>query len=498
MFAKFRRTVTIVAVMLACVTFCGCENSDGNKQPVSPTTVTTLSTNRDYVASRTESVQDETAPEVTTVSSQSKVSKKTTTTVKKNSTVSKTTSSAVKTTSAKVTIHKPTTSTSRFTTTSKFTETTTTQTTTSKNQKPADVPETDIIDSENAKLIISQIPRKDRIVFDKIIKGIRNFSTEITFSRGEATQQQVENALLIASLTNLEDNYVSPEYVISVDNLGNVSKVLLKYSKTPEQHAEEVEALRSVVEEIVESCIAENDYEAVKYFHDEIIRRCKYDSTATNMLSAYGCLVDGKAVCEGYAKAFILLCTAYDIECVPITGNTRNSEGVVEPHMWNMVKLDGVWYHFDLTWDDPISTLGDDFVKYDYFAVSDQVISTDHELTPIVYFTYPVADNSENDYFTRYGLNFGDVDVAVAEFERLVAEAVSRNERFVRIRLSDAENYSRFKTEIFESENDGVKEIFNILKRASESSRNELFNPRRYGKIFSDDKYIITVILNYE
>ena len=490
MFAKLKKTASIVAVLLGCISLCACENSDSSKvTTASQSTVTSYNSNQNYVASQTEIVNDETAPTVTTSLSQSSSSSKTTT-AKKTSSDSKTTTTASQSSS----VSTQSSSVSSVTTDTETSQ----QTTSSEIEEPVVEPEIDITETANAQLLISQLPQKDLAVFEKINEAVNSFTREVTFKSGEATQQQVETALLMISLTNLEDHYVSPKYVISVDNLGNVSKLILEFTNTPQEQLYELTKLDKVVEEIISGCDAENDYDAVMYFHDEIIKRCRYDANAENMLSAYGCLVDGKAVCEGYAKALILLCTEYEIECVPITGNTTNSNGVVEPHMWNLVKLDDKWYHFDLTWDDPVSTLGDDFVKYDYFAVSDEVISIDHEITPIVYFTYPVADDSQNDYFTRKGLVYDDVDLAVSDFERVVSEAVSREDRFVRIRLSDAEKYGKFKDMIFESHDDKIKEIFNILAKASENTQSEFFNPRRYGKIFADDKNIITIVLNYE
>jgi len=496
MFAKNKKNAGIIVLLLACMVLSACQNSDDSNKTGTLNTVNSQNTNNSFIASKTETVIDDTLPDVTTVESQSSTSDKTSTS--KNTSTTSSSKTNKTTSSSKTSTKKPST-TSSETNSKTTTSSSPKKTSTSKTDSPEVELNPDIIDSVNAQLIISQIPQKDRAVLEKINKEINNFKETITFAYGEATQQQVENALMIISLTNLTDNYVSPEYTLSVDHRGNVTKLVLTFTKTAKQYADELEKLETVIDEMIAGCTADNDYDAVKYFHDEIIRRCKYDANAENMLSAYGCLVDGRAVCEGYAKALILLCSEYGIECVPITGNTRNSEGVVEPHMWNLVKLDDVWYHFDLTWNDPITTLGEDFIKYDYFAVSDEVISIDHEITPIVYFTYPVADNSENDYFTRYGLKFDDVQAAVTEFEKIVCEAVKNEQRYVRIKLSDAEKFAQFKTRVFETATEnGIKEIFNILARAKENSGSEVFNPTRFGKVFNENMNIILIVLNYE
>ncbi len=76
---------------------------------------------------------------------------------------------------------------------------------------------------------------------------------------------------------------------------------------------------------------------------------------------AYGALVEGRAVCQGYSDAVKLVCDYYNIPAVCIAG-TANGGG----HMWNAIQLeDGKWYLMDLTWDDQ----GSYGTYYDFFLV---------------------------------------------------------------------------------------------------------------------------------
>lgn len=59
-------------------------------------------------------------------------------------------------------------------------------------------------------------------------------------------------------------------------------------------------------------------------------------------------------VCEGYARAFKVLCDELGIPCVLTSGAARSTAfGTPEQHMWNDVELDGQWYAVDVTWNDP-------------------------------------------------------------------------------------------------------------------------------------------------
>lgn len=62
---------------------------------------------------------------------------------------------------------------------------------------------------------------------------------------------------------------------------------------------------------------------------------------------------DGKyyTVCEGYARGYKVLMDKAGIPTDVVTGDNRTNSSL-SGHAWNLVKLDGKWYHVDITWDD--------------------------------------------------------------------------------------------------------------------------------------------------
>ena len=84
-----------------------------------------------------------------------------------------------------------------------------------------------------------------------------------------------------------------------------------------------------------------------------------YDHTfAESSHWAYGALIEGKAVCDGYTKAFMELANVCGIETKYVLG----AYGVMDYHAWNLVKLDdGEWYHVDVTYAD-----SSHYGKYNY------------------------------------------------------------------------------------------------------------------------------------
>jgi len=89
---------------------------------------------------------------------------------------------------------------------------------------------------------------------------------------------------------------------------------------------------------------------------------------------AYGPLIQGTGVCEGYAEAARLLFDAVGIESVFVSGTVDDNI----PHAWNIVNIGGNWYQLDITWDDPITSSGNDVRTYDYFNITDTEMAQDH------------------------------------------------------------------------------------------------------------------------
>ena len=87
-------------------------------------------------------------------------------------------------------------------------------------------------------------------------------------------------------------------------------------------------------------------YEKAREVHDYLIRNVQYDYSK-NSYKSYGALVEGGAVCQGYALAYREVLLHLDVKCNVIVGTT--SQGL---HAWNLVEVNGSNYFIDVTWDD--------------------------------------------------------------------------------------------------------------------------------------------------
>ncbi len=124
-----------------------------------------------------------------------------------------------------------------------------------------------------------------------------------------------------------------------------------------------------------------SDMEKAIVLHDYLVLNCKYDTSSSlprKTFTAYGALVDGKSVCQGYALAYKYLLSKVQIPCYMVTSESMN-------HAWNMVKLDGKYYHVDVTYDDPLADrVG--YVRHRNMFLSDaQIVQSGHEDWVVTY-----------------------------------------------------------------------------------------------------------------
>lgn len=140
-----------------------------------------------------------------------------------------------------------------------------------------------------------------------------------------------------------------------------------------------------------------NAVEKILVIHDKMVENYKYDSNYSDeSYHAYGLFKNKTAVCQGYAQAFYMIMREMGFDCDFCVAHSIN-------HIWNYIKINGKWYHIDLTWDDPvIKNSNGEIVErttayHDNFLVSDANIAASHcaKIKWATYLsTFPTCGNS--------------------------------------------------------------------------------------------------------
>ena len=150
-------------------------------------------------------------------------------------------------------------------------------------------------------------------------------------------------------LINVTGDY-SPIYIGNDDRY--VSGVGLYYNMDNQEYEKCRNELSDFIDDMKSSLEGKSDYEKEKYVYDYIFDNCMYDEYTDNSGSVYGALIEHKARCEGISKSFMLCMRELGIDCITVVGVPLwENNGAYSNHSWNIVKVDGNWYHVDITAD---------------------------------------------------------------------------------------------------------------------------------------------------
>lgn len=169
------------------------------------------------------------------------------------------------------------------------------------------------------------------------------------------------------------NNYINPlnsynTINFTIDSLG---KINIKLQKTYNQT--QITQINRVIENFINNNInaTMSDKQKIKLFHDFIVENTIYDqnfrldmdknSYQYHPYNAYGPLIEGIGICSGYSDAMAIFLDKIGVKNYKVS----NKE-----HIWNLVYLDSTWYHLDLTWDDPVTSNGQQVILYDFYLIT--------------------------------------------------------------------------------------------------------------------------------
>ena len=141
----------------------------------------------------------------------------------------------------------------------------------------------------------------------------------------------------------------------------------------------------------IEKCTVIYEYLSgyVQYSND-LLNALNTSYTFDRGITAYGAMIDNLTICQGYADAFDMLTSMLGMNCVQIFGQGNG------PHNWNMIELDGNWYHVDCTWGAAFGGV-DGRCSYAYLFASDGQLGRTHSWDRSY---YPEASETELFYYT--------------------------------------------------------------------------------------------------
>lgn len=187
--------------------------------------------------------------------------------------------------------------------------------------------------------------------------AINNMETEIQISQFNiAYNEDSRNVIRNIMFYELPDCF-HLESSFSMSNNGKIyTKLIVSYTMSKQEYKENKILWDKAVKEVIGDLDvpALTDEQKALLIHDRLAVRCEYDyenyldrSIPASSYTAFGCLVLGTSVCQGYSEAYQYLLKLVGIDSYLCASDKLN-------HVWNIVNIDGEIYHVDVTWDDPV------------------------------------------------------------------------------------------------------------------------------------------------
>lgn len=179
------------------------------------------------------------------------------------------------------------------------------------------------------------------------------FSKQDMNERFEELGQACIEAYIQNGLTDYVTNF---DYSYTSQNSDIITLNLIYNNNNTESRQANFKALEQKAASIVTSVIKPEmtEREKAQALSNYVAQNIKYDfsgfqryqsgQNVYEQQTAYAGLVSGSAICQGFARAYKLLCDKAGIPCIVVFGTTKQFG---TSHAWNRIKLDGKWETVD-------------------------------------------------------------------------------------------------------------------------------------------------------
>ncbi len=261
------------------------------------------------------------------------------------------------------------------------------------------------IDARNTEALTLEIDGSFISTYSVIVEGSElvgyspdepyfSLNTPLNYYRNKAGNDY--NAICFSSEIN--NSIIQSASILGTNLTKLTNNYTFAYGETALQKASVETFAQNTVNSVITPSMT--NYQKVKALHDFVVDYSSYDTTYDNAYP-YQLVITHLGICQSYAGLLWMLLDKAGFESRIVFkgvgtdeyGNENSAQGsngvYWEPHAWNMVYLNGIWYHIDATWDDPIPSSGPPILRYNYFLKSSATMQADHSWDISA---YPVAN----------------------------------------------------------------------------------------------------------
>lgn len=262
------------------------------------------------------------------------------------------------------------------------------------------------------KTVISQMPNSSSLsyLYERLVEACEQDNPQnitIDVSKYKLTTKELLDVYHVFLADYPEYFWLSGGFSYSNDDVTTfVNRVIPDYSIKGAKLNEQKSVFEAKVNSLVQGLNGKSDYEKSLILHDRLAETTEYTLKCNNHQNAYGALVEGKAVCAGYSKAYQHLLHKVGIPAWCVIGTSEDPiSHQPQNHEWNLLSLDGKWYYSDITWDDQ-----DEYLFYAYFNITTKQMQQNHTVTEFAQYL-PNANATDANYFAKNNLVYSNLDL---------------------------------------------------------------------------------------
>lgn len=245
-----------------------------------------------------------------------------------------------------------------------------------------------------------------------------------SFSVARLTPRELADIYFMVRMDHPEIFYTNRFTYRFYENALNVEMVP-EYIFDKKKIKDHRQAMESRIAKLARQAEKLPEKEKFLYVHDFICQNVTYDK----LKKAYsheiiGPLGTGVGVCEGIAKTVKALCDKLGLWCIIALCDNNPEKKIKYRHTWNVIRVDGKYYHMDATFDNSLGKKDLGLIRYDYFKLPDQQIRRDHE--PSIY-PLPECTDGSATYYQEKKISFTKLE----EVGKRAAQFAKKGKPFV-------------------------------------------------------------------
>lgn len=228
-----------------------------------------------------------------------------------------------------------------------------------------------------------QLDENETYIYNAFMYASENGYSDIFLPEevfGNGSNDRLQELEYVITFLSCDSPFVAHNYTTNNKLVGNIEQFAGKsyHHIQLETLGEEYKSRREAAYEKAKSVVASipqdynTDKQKAQYLYNYVAENSVYvtDGYSTRNIPVADLLIDGKAICDGYADTVTMLFNMAGIETASANGvNTETNQG----HTVNFAKLDGEYYYFDASADSIINEKG--FRPAFYFGMSWEEVS---------------------------------------------------------------------------------------------------------------------------